>query len=207
MSRRGQLGRGGLPDWDEPPRQLYAELRDTPGLPLSVRVVGMALASRMVYASSRGWDTWGGRVSLAARVERDFGITLDQRTVQRALRWLVENAYLKVLCCGGRCRGGRESEARGHAARYWVGAREIGVRAFRRGRFFLRSKCGIGRATLFAPTSLTESKTKEERRSARLMRSRGDVAPPLPRAPTAAAPPGHVAEKRRATTPAPTGPL
>lgn len=116
---------------------LTQELNAVDGLPRSARMVGKALAARLNRYPE---GAFGGRVSLAAAVERRTGIPLSQRAVHYALTLLRREGFFVVACCAGEaCVGGRH-----HAARYVAGPRHLRSGWRVRGRFYVREKGATG---------------------------------------------------------------
>lgn len=149
-----------------------------PGLPRSARIVGVAIAQRMVNHPDTPYQ---GAESLATSSLERAGVPMCERTARYALALLKRERFIAVSCCGGCvCRGGRH-----HAARLVLGPRTFGNGWFLAGRFFIRQKgatdCTPGRRdSLYSPP---ESK---EEASPRLRRGRSDAFRPPPRPPAAA---------------------
>lgn len=141
------------------------------GLPRSARIVGVAIAQRMVNHPNTPYQ---GAESLAASSLGRAGVPMCERTARYALALLKRERFLAVQCCGGPvCHGGRH-----HAARLVIGSRELGNGWFLAGRFYIRQK-GATDCTPSRRDSLYSSPKTEEEASPRLShRRRGALRPP-----------------------------
>ena len=143
----------------------------TPGLPRSARIVGVAIAQRMVNHPNSPYQ---GAEGLAASSLQRAGVPMCERTARYALALLKRERFIAVNCCAGCvCRGGRH-----HAARLELGSRRWGNGWMLAGRFYIRQK-GATDCTPSRRDSLYSSPKTEEEPSARVFRRRrGALRPP-----------------------------
>jgi hypothetical protein len=170
-------------------KRLITEVNATVGLPSIARMAGLVVGSRLI---AHPGGAYGGAVSIAAGIERRYGVAACERTARYALALLARLGIIEGVCCAGPlgCVGGKADGEHWHARTYRAGWRvKAAARAHRLGRFFLRSK---GAHTYRAEESTRLLNGKEEESCGPLTGLTAAAvthSPPLP-PPEAGAPPG-----------------